>query len=324
MRDALLAIAAVFVLSGGASASESNSSTSDADDVAADRQADEAPPAFPHRDDADAPTRRTADDDLLIEAIWPFCGCSKEEFDALLAAHDDLKKKYQTSERERLELRRSALTGRESLKYIDLLWTKKALLTLGYYKSTGLTWIEHDKVILKPDYDAKTIAAVKVFQCARYEKTSGAGGLCDVRRRTGWITFPEARDAICMAGIAATDEMGLLLAEWFAYGRVYNKNLRLAETLVSELLTNLKKHLNHTTSQQNNHFYPELYYQDLESRARIFKGKLEGLIEQEEEQIKIRNEAAAKEGLPGAESLPTWTGELVKELVCKSPLQDVK
>ncbi|NWG92328.1 MAG: hypothetical protein HXY21_07435 [Parvularculaceae bacterium] len=290
---------------------------------AADREAGETPSAFPHDDDAELP-RPAADDDLLVDALWPFCGCSKEDYDALLALYDDLKKKYADTERERQELRRSALNGRESLKYVDLLWTKKALLTLGHYKKTGLTWVDHDKVILKPDYDAKTIVAVKAFQCAEYEKTSGAEKLCDVRRETGWITFPEARNAICMAGIAASDEMGLLLAEWFAYGRVYNKNLGLSSALVDALLTNLKKHLNHTTSHQNNHFYPESYYQDLESRARIFKGKLDGLIEQEKEQIKIRNEDAAREGLVGDETLPTWTGLLERDRVCRTPLQDVK
>jgi hypothetical protein len=326
MKSRLAALVAASVFAGCAVASETIAPATD--DVVATQTRHASPEQRREAGEGDVahaarnPDSGAREEDLMVEAFWPFCGCSREEFDKLKADYATLRSAFEASEHDREDLRRSALTGRESLKYVDLLWTKKALLTLGHYDVAAVRQKGHDKVITTPEYDSLTIDAVKRFQCARYPKSSNKA--CDTRRTTGWMTFPEARESICLAGISAEDEVALQLAEWFAYGLVYNKHLDLSSTLVDALLENLKAHIQHTQSQQNGHFYPESYYQDIENRARIFKSKLEGLIDQEEEQIALRNKAAKAQGRPGDEARPKWSGPLLKDTVCRTPLQDVK
>jgi hypothetical protein len=266
--------------------------------------------------------------DLLIEAAWPFCGCTRKELEAAIADAVRWKRDFERAEEERQELRLAALTGRESLKYVELLWVKKALVTLDYYDSAALRQKGHDKVILAPELDPLTIAAVKKFQCKRYADPGAAGSngkaCANNRLATGWMTFPEAREAICRAGIEAEDETALRLAEWFAYGLVFNRNLSLSEALIEKLIENLKAHPDHTPAQQQAHFYPESYYSDVADRAGVFKSRLASLIEREEEEIKKRNERARREGLPGDETRPVFEGPLSKDTACKSPLADLR
>jgi hypothetical protein len=322
MRDALMAIAAVFVLSGGASASESNSSASDADEAAADRQADEAQ-SFRHDDSTDALPPRTADDDLLIEAIWPFCGCSKEEFDALVEAYDKLDVALEEKSRELGDLKLSATRARESYKHVELPVVKKALLTHDLYDAAAVRQKGHDNVITTWVYDSLTIDAVEEYQCRRYGTMTGND--CDSRQATGWLTFWEAREAICSAGLLAEDEVALKLADWLASGYVFNRNLDLSSKIVDELLDNLKLYLSNPNPPKNRYFYERSYYQDIESRARSFKSKLAGLIEIEKEQIAARNrDARARHkggGEPELETYNVWEKGLTPEEVCQSPLQ---
>lgn len=243
-------------------------------------------------------------DEGVVEAALPWCGCTRKEFDALKAEFETLEVLYLRTRADRDQLAESARIGKESLKYVEVKWVKKALLSLNQYNAAAVRERGHDKVILGSDYDDLTIAAVRKFQCGKYPLSSNED--CDKLRATGWLTFDEARDAICYAGVSATDEMALLLADWYANGRVFAKDLAVSALIVETLLVNLKEHVTHTPSQQNGHFYSEDYYIGVENRARVFQGRLLSMV---------RAEAAAAR-VSTDEFRQRFKGTLSREDVC--------
>ncbi len=237
--------------------------------------AERTPASQPAGDHQGEPPAAPADEGV-VDAALPWCGCTRKEFAALSARFDELDKLYLRTRTERDQLSESARIGKESLKYVELKWAKKALLSLKHYNAAAVRERGHDKVILGADYDDLTIAAVKDFQCKKYPPSSNQ--TCDKLRATGWLTFDEARDAICIAGVGATDEMALLLADWYATGHVFRKDLAVSALIVEQLLRNLKEHIAHSPSHQNGHYYSEDYYIGIENRARVFQGKLLSML----------------------------------------------
>jgi hypothetical protein len=189
-----------------------------------------APPEPPHAPGAE-PSMTPAD--------WsPFCSNCERDRRAL---ESDLAEEKAAHE----ALKDAAAVLRESFGYVRIDWVKAALFNAGFYDETAVTIDGYEDVIRSLDYNRLTIEAVKRFQCAFYDRAPDGG--CDTSQATGWITFLEARSAICEQGLKARDQTAYLLAEWYAYGRVFEQDLGFAYWLVSHYRDALDKQIKQTT-----------------------------------------------------------------------------
>ncbi len=163
-------------------------------------------------------------DAAMTPAAWsPFCSkCERERADLKV----DLKGEIESHE----ALKDSSRVLRDGFGYIRIDWVKAALFNAGHYDSTAVRIDGYDATIKSLEYNRLTIDAAKRFQCAFYEEAADGG--CDTALSTGWITFLEARSSICEQGFLAKDETAFVLAEWYAYGRVFEQDLAYAFHLV--------------------------------------------------------------------------------------------
>ncbi|MEL6506766.1 MAG: hypothetical protein AAFR29_03955 [Pseudomonadota bacterium] len=199
---------------------------------------------------------------------FSLCNC-KEKVDpikALLGEERALTRSLQYSLR----------TLRESFGYVEINWIKKALFSLDQYNAEDLEEFGPAQTVGGLDYNAATAEAVKNFQCLYYPKASD--GTCDQGRTTGWITYPEARAAICTSGYAAKDDTAILLAGWYANGTVFERNLAFANWLVAKLSRNLPQLIQNAEEGPDREFYLAV-----ESDARILQSFINSMVNAEAE-----------------------------------------
>lgn len=250
--------------------------------------------------DADAAAPKTT----LADWQWPKWGNKDTQ------ALEELQKKYDQLEAQskydayKLWVRDSQIDiVKQSFYYLKLTWVKKSLYNLcanekdklakglitendavfTHFNSAG----EHAKdkldckAILPPRtgtlerdlaYDRAVVNAVKDFQCDFHAKTSTSA--CDEARATGWITYEEARKAVCRAGYAAKDDVAITLAEWLKEGQVYWQNLYMSHAMIEKLKTNLKAMLS-PEGRENLSDQEIQYYLDIEADAREFAYRLQ-------------------------------------------------
>lgn len=217
---------------------------------------------------------------------FSLCNC-KEKVDpikALLAQEQATTRSLQSSLR----------VLRESFQYVELTWAKKALYSLGQYDEDILSREGTAETVSTLDYNEATVEAVKNFQCLYHPKASD--GTCDKAKTTGWITYPEARAAICTSGYAGQDDTAILLAGWYANGTVFERNLSHANWLVNKLSKNLPALIQNTQEGPDREFYLAI-----ESDARILQNFINSMVNAEAEIRELTNaQRAALRGDPNA------------------------
>lgn len=213
---------------------------------------------------------------------FSLCNC-KEKVDpvkALLAEERALTR----------SLKYSLRTLRESFGYVEINWIKKALFSLDQYNAKDLEELGPEDTIGSLEYNTATVEAVKNFQCLWHPKASD--GTCDQGRTTGWMTYPEARAAICTSGYAGKDDTTILLAGWYANGTVFERNLAYANWLVNKLSRNLPQLIQNADKGPDREFYLAV-----ESDARILQSFINSMVNAEAEIRELTNaERAALRG----------------------------
>lgn len=181
----------------------------------------------PHDEAAEVPEAAETDGPMTPAAWSPFCSNCERARDQL---KEDLKQEIGAHE----AFKRASSVFRNSFGYIRIDWVKTALYNGGYYDEGAVRSDGYDDVIKSLDYNRQTIEAAKEFQCAYYRETpKSAKKDCDTPLTTGWLTFLESRSAICEQGWRGEDETAYILAEWYAYGRVFEQDLGVAHSLLT-------------------------------------------------------------------------------------------
>jgi len=199
---------------------------------------------------------------------FPFCNC-KEKVGVVERALEAEKQKVRA-------LETSLRVLRESVNYIEVTWTKKALYSLGQYDPETLEREGTRNTVGGTEYNEATIEAAKNFQCLYHPR--GSDGNCDVAKTTGWLTFPESRSAICTAGYAGADDTAILLAQWYANGTVFERNLAYANWLVAKLQRNLPALIQEAEDESR-----RSYFLAIESDGRILESFINSMVNAEAE-----------------------------------------
>ena len=200
-------------------------------------------------------------------ALWPFCDCENEK-DKDGKSRKDYREALQEKTKEQVATQ-SRLDGlNESFAEVNLAWVKKSLETLNHYDADEVNG-RRNAIIASGDYNKETIDAAKKFQCGYYPLA--IDGECDQTRATGWLTFTEARAAVCNAGYLGTDETSVELAKWYTDNRVFERNTAYANWILNKLQNNLADQV--ARDPENSEIYLEMA-----NRARAQETEVERVI----------------------------------------------
>ncbi|MGF1545363.1 MAG: hypothetical protein ACFB00_12865 [Parvularculaceae bacterium] len=141
----------------------------------------------------------------------------------------ELDRKHRRAKRDLARREHELAVLKESLRSSTLVridHVKQALFDLGHYDADKNKIIGFhgpdgfNKIIRSQSVDDFAVAAAKRFQCASYPPNNP--NECEPSRKSGWLTFFQARHALCLAGYKAQGPAARVVADWFARGKVYD------------------------------------------------------------------------------------------------------
>ena len=209
---------------------------------------------------------RSTDRSIAPQNVQLFCGACEAE-------KDDLQFDLEEAESDIKDLEAKIEVMENAYSNVEATWVKRSLRFLGKYddaevkKAGGFA-----KIFENSYYDDVTVKAARRFQCDYYGVVSET--LCNRDpRATGWLTFPEARAAICHSGYRAVDDTATLLAGWYAYGRVFEQDLPRAWWLLAKAQKELAPLINDSEGDE------QAFFLTVESNVRQLKSFIDKLIE---------------------------------------------
>lgn len=188
--------------------------------------------------------------EAAAQTNYLFCADCRRTSDALAKENAELRAERDLLRQQSVGQDQTKRVLDDSFRFVGLPYVIRALHTLGKFDSQKKALARSGgiyRLIFENQYKGVVVTAARKWQCDYYESFT-YDGACTKEQETGWLTYGEARAAICEAGYEGKNQLAEVVANWYASGIVYEKNLRFADWLTNKAIANLPGEIQKATA----------------------------------------------------------------------------